>query len=180
MTEENAETVLVAGVGNIFLGDDGFGVEVVRRLSGADLPGWVKVVDYGIRGMHLAYDLAGAGHELTIIVDATARDDPPGTVSVIELEVPETADPAPDQVALLDAHGMQPDVVLRLVGMLGGEPGRVLLVGCEPQVLDHRMSLSPAVERAVGTAARVVVDLVARYPFGTGEELACALASLEK
>ncbi|HEY7486202.1 MAG TPA: hydrogenase maturation protease [Streptosporangiaceae bacterium] len=174
------EKVLVAGVGNIFLGDDGFGVEVVRRLAGTDLPGWVRVEDYGIRGVHLAYDLVGADHELTIMVDATARGDPPGTVSVIELDIPETVNMAPDQVPLLDAHGMQPDVVLGLVGLLGGEPGRVLLVGCEPQVLDHGMDLSAAVERAVDTAVRVVTGLIARYPFGTGEELACALASLGK
>jgi hydrogenase maturation protease len=171
--------ILVVGVGNIFLGDDGFGVEVVRRLSEVDLPDHVEVVDYGIRGMHLAYDLAGAGHELTIMVDATQRDDAPGTVYVIELEVPDpndTGGPAP----LLDAHGMQPDVVMGLIAVLGDEPGRVLLVGCEPAVLDHRMSLSPAVEQAVDTAVRVVVDLIDKYPFGTGEELACALASLGK
>ena len=172
-------TVLVVGVGNIFLGDDGFGVEVVRRLSGVDLPDWVTVVDYGIRGMHLAYDLVAAEHDLTIMVDATAQGDPPGTVYVIELDVPDPADtggPAP----LLDAHGMQPDVVMGLIAVLGGHPGRVLLVGCEPAVLDHRMSLSPAVEQAVDTALRVVVDLIDKYPFGTHEELACALASLGK
>jgi hydrogenase maturation protease len=172
--------LLIAGVGNIFLGDDGFGVEVVRRLSQLDLPGWVRVEDYGIRGMHLAYDLVGADYELTIMIDATAQGDPPGTVSVIELDIPEAAGMAPDQVPLLDAHGMQPDVVLGLTGLLGGSPGRVLLIGCEPEVLDHQMSLSPAVEQAAGTAVRVVMDLIARYPLGTGEELACALASLGK
>lgn len=168
--------ILVVGVGNIFLGDDGFGVEVVRRLSQVDLPDRVRVVDYGIRGMHLAYDLAAADHDLTIMVDATAQGDPPGTVSVIELDLPEPTAPA----ALLDAHGMQPDVVLGLIAVLGGQPGRVLLVGCEPAVLEHRMSLSPAVEQAVDTAVRVVVDLIDKYPFGTHEELACALASLGK
>jgi hydrogenase maturation protease len=172
-------TVLVVGVGNIFLGDDGFGVEVARRLSTKDLPDHVRVVDYGIRGMHLAYDLVGADHDLTIMVDATQRGDPPGTVYVIELDLPEPADtggPAP----LLDAHGMQPDVVMGLIAVLGGEPGRVLLVGCEPASLDHRMSLSPVVEAAVDTAVRVVTGLVGSYPFGTDEELTCALASLAK
>jgi hydrogenase maturation protease len=171
--------ILVVGVGNIFLGDDGFGVEVARRLSGMDLPEDVKVVDYGIRGMHLAYDLVDADHELTIMVDATAQGDKPGTVYVIELDLPaaeDTGGPAP----LLDAHGMQPDVVMGLIAVLGGEPGRVLLVGCEPAVLDHQMNLSPAVEQAVDTAVRVVVDLIDKYPFGSGEELACALASLGK
>jgi hydrogenase maturation protease len=151
-------TILVAGIGNVFLGDDGFGVEVAR------------VADYGIRGMHLAYDLAGANHELTIMVDATQRGDPPGTVYVIELDTTSGSTASP----VLDAHGMQPDAVLNLVGMLGANPGRVLLVGCEPAVLDQRMGLSPAVERAVDTAVRVVTDLCAR------EEPACASAFPEK
>jgi hydrogenase maturation protease len=116
------------------------------------------------------------GHELTIMVDATTQGDPPGTIYVIELAVPSTADTAP----LLDAHGMQPDVVMGLVGMLGGDPGRVLLVGCEPAGLDHGMGLSPAVEAAVDTAVHVVRDLVARHPFASDEELTCALASLGK
>jgi hydrogenase maturation protease len=168
-------TILVAGVGNIFLGDDAFGVEVVRRLSEVDLPEYVRVVDYGVRGMHLAYDLAGATPELTIIVDATARGDPPGTIHVIDLAVPSTM-----ESVLLDAHGMQPDVVLGLVRLLGADPGRVLLVGCEPAELAERMSLSPPVAQAVDTAVRVVTGLVAGYPFASDEELTCALASLVK
>lgn len=148
---------LVAGIGNVFLGDDGFGVEVVRRLSAehaAEIPSWVRVADYGVRGMHLAYDLAGAGYDMTIMVDATTRGDAPGTVYVVELD----RSPAPSPA--LDAHGMQPDVVLNLVAMLGEDPGPVLLVGCEPAVLDQGIGLSPAVERAVGPAARAVLDLV--------------------
>ena len=77
--------MLVAGVGNIFLGDDGFGVEVARRLATEDLPEWVRVADYGISGMHLAYDLAN-GYETTILIDATSRGDEPGTIYVIELD----------------------------------------------------------------------------------------------
>jgi hydrogenase maturation protease len=147
--------VLVAGIGNIFLGDDGFGVEVARRLAGADLPPWVTVADYGVRGMHLAYDLAAADHELTILVDATERGDEAGTVYVIELDTSaRTARPC------LDAHGMQPDVVLDLLALLGHVPKRVLLVGCEPAVIDHRMGLSPVVELAVGTAVAAVTELV--------------------
>jgi hydrogenase maturation protease len=171
-----AGSVLVAGVGNVFLGDDGFGVEVARRLSEVDLPAHVRVADYGIRGMHLAYDLAGARHELTVLVDATQRGDPPGTLYVVELDV----EPDPDVAPLLDAHGMQPHVVVGMVGMLGGDPGRVLLVGCEPADLDHGMGLSPPVECAVGTAVAMVRDLVTKYPFASDEELTCALASLAK
>jgi hydrogenase maturation protease len=159
-------TILVAGVGNVFLGDDGFGVEVARRMSTVELPDTVRVVDYGIRGMHLAYDLAGADHELTIMVDATQRGDPPGTVTVIELDTSQPTDVSP----VLDAHGMQPDVVLNLVAMLGEEPGPVLLVGCEPAVLDQGIGLSPVVARAVDTAVRVVTELCTR------EEPSCASA----
>jgi hydrogenase maturation protease len=151
------ERVLVAGIGNVFLGDDGFGVEVVRRLAGVPLPDWVRVADYGVRGLHLAYDLAGADRELTILVDATERGDEAGTVHVVELDTSVRGEPC------LDAHGMQPDVVLNLVSWLGTEPRRVVLVGCEPEVLDHRMGLSPVVERAVGTAAGAVVDLVTNH-----------------
>jgi len=167
--------VLVAGIGNVFLGDDGFGVEVVRRLSAehaAEIPPWVRVVDYGIRGMHLAYDLAGTGYDLTIMIDATTRGDAPGTVYVIELDLPLAAPPP-----VLDAHGMRPDVVLNLVAMLGENPGPILLVGCEPAMLDQRMGLSPAVERAVGPAARAVLDLIAAPELGSRKEPPCAWAS---
>jgi hydrogenase maturation protease len=172
--------VLVAGVGNVFLGDDGFGVEVARRLASAGLPPWVRVADYGIRGMHLAYDLAGGGHELTILVDATSRDDVPGTVYVIELDTsappPVVAETDFGPARFLDAHGMQPDVVLNLVRLLGGNPGKVLLVGCEPATLEQGMGLSPVVAGAVDSAVSVVTTLVAGYgaeaggtPVGTGD-----------
>lgn len=155
--------MLVAGVGNIFLGDDGFGVEVARRLATEDLPGWVRVADYGISGLHLAYDLAD-GYETTILVDATSRGDDPGTVYVIELDhsqLPGVAADSPGAGQLFDAHGMQPDVLFGVLGMLGAEAGRVLLVGCEPASVDYGIGLSPPVTAAVGEAVRVVKDLVA-------------------
>lgn len=148
--------ILVAGIGNVFLGDDGFGVAAAHRLSTMDLPENVLVVDYGIRGMHLAYDLTGHDYELTILLDATARGEPPGTVTVLELDPADT----PADNSLLDAHGMQPDVVLGLVTLLGGQPGRVVLVGCEPAVLDHQMTLSPPVQRALDLAVDAVLDLI--------------------
>jgi len=170
---EPARNVLVAGVGNIFLGDDGFGVDVARRLSEVDLPAGVRVVDYGIRGMHLAYDLAGGDYDLTVLVDATSRGDAPGTVYVIELD----PGSAVDNPSVVDAHGMQPDVVLSLVRLLGADPGRVLLVGCEPETLDSGMGLSPVVSRAVDTAVATVVDLVVDLVAGSSrEELSCAWA----
>jgi hydrogenase maturation protease len=163
--------VLVAGIGNVFLGDDGFGVEVARRLSEVDIPHWAKVVDYGIRGMHLAYDLAGGDYDLTILVDITNQGERPGTVYVIELD----PQPVVDESTVMDAHGMQPEVVLNLVAALGEDPGRVLLVGCEPANLDEHMGLSPPVAAAVDTAVDVVVGLLAKNPPGTPEEeMTCA------
>lgn len=149
--------VLVAGVGNIFLGDDGFGVEVARRLKNVELPPDVKVSDFGIRGVHLAYELLD-GYDLVIIVDASPRGGEPGTLYVIEPEEPEAPDP--DEVPPLDAHGMDPAAVLALLGVLGGHVDRLLVVGCEPAVADEGMTLSPAVEAAVDPAVTLVQELI--------------------
>jgi hydrogenase maturation protease len=172
--------MLIAGVGNIFLGDDGFGVEVASRLAAAELPDWVRVADYGISGMHLAYDLA-EGYEATILVDATPRGGEPGTVYVMELDTgapsaaaaptapaahdvpaPEApgAPPAGSGIPVFDAHGMQPDVVLGMLNLLGAEPGRVFLVGCEPASTGEGIGLSEPVAAAVDEAVRIVLDLV--------------------
>ena len=152
--------ILVAGVGNIFLGDDGFGVEVARRLAGVELPPDVKVTDFGIRGVHLAYELL-EGYELAILVDASPRGGEPGTLYVIE---PDPApQPDPDDVPPLDAHGMDPAAVLSLLGVLGGQIDRVLVVGCEPLVADEGMTLSPPVEAAVDQAVALVQDLINEY-----------------
>jgi len=160
-----AARTLVACLGNIFLSDDGFGVEVARRLARQELPAGVRVTDYGIRGMHLAYDLA-EGFDTTILVDATQRGGEPGTMYLIEPE----QDPAPGVdpgqasllagMSLLNAHGMQPDVVLSLAGTLGGNAGRVLVVGCEPATLEEGIGLSAPVTAAVDEAVRMVTQLV--------------------
>jgi hydrogenase maturation protease len=158
--------MLIAGVGNIFLGDDGFGVEVARRLSVVGLPDDVRVADYGISGMHLAYDLAG-GYDTTILIDATQRGDEPGTIYTIELEPTQRPDSDPLEAGrLFDAHGMQPDVIFGVLDMLGAEAGRVLLVGCEPSSVDYGIGLSEPVAAAVDVAVRVVLDLVAASPAG--------------
>jgi hydrogenase maturation protease len=167
---------LVAGIGNIFLCDDGFGVEVARRLVSTALPDGVTVTDYGIRGMHLAYDLAD-GFDTAILVDATARGGAPGTIYVIEPDLPSgPAEPAggPDSHPLLDAHGMQPDVVLGLLDLLGGaRPGHIVIVGCEPASVDEGMGLSEPVAASVDEAVRVVLELVTDGP-GTGDQEAGA------
>jgi hydrogenase maturation protease len=145
----------VAGIGNVFLGDDGFGVEVVRRLGEQDLPDGVDVVDYGIRGVHLAYDLLDARYATLVLVDALPLDEPPGTLAV--LEVPADAPGS----APVDGHAMSPDVVLAALRGLGGEQPRVLVVGCSPAVLDEGMQLSAPVSAAVDEAVRLV-ERVAR------------------
>jgi hydrogenase maturation protease len=147
--------ILVAGVGNIFLGDDGFGVEVARRLIAIPLPAGVEVVDVGIRGVHLAYELLD-GCDLLILVDASARGERPGTVSVIEVGAADVTAGPP----LIDAHGLAPDDVLGLVRRLGGRPGRTLVVACEPADLDTGMDLSPPVRAAVPEALRLISTIL--------------------
>jgi hydrogenase maturation protease len=150
--------VLVAGVGNIFFGDDGFGVEVARRLATRGLPDGITVADYGISGMHLAYDLA-AGYSSAILVDAAPRGGAPGTIYVIEPEPP-SADQEPAAGLLIDGHGMQPDVVLKVLGMLGATAGRMLVVGCEPASAEPGIGLSEPVAAAVDEAVTVVLRLL--------------------
>ncbi|HEY3954847.1 MAG TPA: hydrogenase maturation protease [Streptosporangiaceae bacterium] len=156
--------VLVAGVGNIFLGDDGFGVEVARRLTGPDkdrLPDGVQVGDYGTSGMHLAYDLADHGYETTILVDAAPRGETPGTLTVLEVRPEDRADLATaGGPQLFNGHGMQPEVVLGVLDMLGAEPGRILVVACEPASAEPGMNLSAPVEAAVAEAVALVTHLV--------------------
>ena len=123
---EPAARVLVAGIGNIFMGDDAFGVEVARRLAERELPAGVEVGDFGIRGIDLMYAL-GEGYDAAVFVDAVPRGEPPGTLSVIEPD-PENGG------ATIDAHGMDPVKVLALARQVGSAPERILIVGCEPAV----------------------------------------------
>jgi hydrogenase maturation protease len=148
-------TVLVAGLGNVFCSDDGFGVAVVEELAERDLPAGVEVRDFGIRGIHLAYQLLEP-YDLVVLVDTVQRGGPPGTVYAIEAEP--GAEPGPD--VSMDAHDLGPDAVLSLVPRLGGTVGPVVVVGGEPAALDAGIGLSPAVQDAVGTAVQMVIDLV--------------------
>jgi hydrogenase maturation protease len=148
--------ILIAGIGNMFLADDGFGVELAQRLATHDFPDSVTVADYGISGMHLAYDLM-TGYDTTILLDATARGDEPGTVTVVELD---ENHPFSGGQSAVDAHGMQPDAVVELLTLLGGQPGRMILVGCEPAEVTDRIGLSAPVTAALDGAARAVIDLV--------------------
>jgi len=172
--------VLVAGIGNIFLGDDAFGVEVVKRLSGRQLPEGVRVVDFGIRGFDLAYALQD-GYETTILVDACPRGEQPGTIYVVQPDL-EALDSDPQQPATLDAHTMNPMNVLRLARSMNAQMKNVLVVGCEPATLggeEGYMGLSEPVELAVSEAANLVESLVnkALYQEGTGSTRSAARSS---
>ncbi|MFF6803716.1 hydrogenase maturation protease [Streptomyces sp. NPDC012616] len=152
---------LVAGIGNVFLGDDGFGVETVRRLAERDLPGRAEVVDIGVRGVHLAYQLLD-GYDSLVLVDATSRGEAPGTLYVIEHDV--GAAPSPPAAAM-DGHRMTPDTVLALLATLcagtGTEPPRrVLVVGCEPASVEEGIGLSAPVSDAVPRAVRLIEELL--------------------
>lgn len=152
--------VLVAGIGNIFLGDDAFGVETVRRLLGRELPAGVRVTDFGIRGFDLAYALQN-GYETVILVDAYPHGQPPGTVYVVEPDMEALSQESGESA--VDTHGMNPVRVLQLAISMGIQPKRILLVGCEPEYLggdEGHIGLSPAVESAVGEAAIKVESLV--------------------
>jgi hydrogenase maturation protease len=150
--------VLVAGIGNLFFGDDGFGVEVARRLGERDLPRGVHVEDFGIRGMDLVFAL-GEGYDVALFVDAVPRGDTPGTVFLIE---PQLGDA--DEPVMLDAHGMDPVKVLSLAKQLGPVPERILVVGCEPLTGvssdDEELigELSDPVRAAVDVAVRLVEE----------------------
>jgi hydrogenase maturation protease len=150
--------VLVAGVGNIFLGDDGFGVEVAGRLSGVPVPDGVEVKDFGIRGVHLAYQLLD-GYDTLVLIDAVQRGDTPGTLSVIEPEL-EDSDSGRRSPVAVDAHSMDPTSVLEMLAGLGGRVGQVLVVACEAERLDEEIGLSEPVSRAVPGAVELVMELV--------------------
>ncbi|MFE2547978.1 hydrogenase maturation protease [Streptomyces sp. NPDC059355] len=155
--------ILIAGIGNVFLGDDGFGVETAKRLAdpGHGLPGHVEVVDIGVRGVHLAYQLLD-GYDTLVLVDATARGGAPGTLYLIEAAEPGSLAP---QSPVLDGHQMSPDAVLALLETLcagtgTAPPRRIWVVGCEPDSLEEGIGLSTPVAAAVPEAVRMVLDLV--------------------
>jgi hydrogenase maturation protease len=151
--------VLIAGIGNLFLGDDGFGCEVARRLAARPQPEGVRVVDFGIRGFDLTYALLD-GWDAAILVDAMARGGAPGTLYVLE---PALADSG--AAALVDTHAMDPMRVLAVVRTMGAAPARLRVVGCEPACLgdgdEPLISLSDPVAGAVAAAVTLVEDLAA-------------------
>ena len=154
--------ILVAGVGDVFHGDDGFGVEVVRRLrEQGGLPADVELAEPGSQGVRLANRLLD-GYDVLVLVDAIRRGEPPGTLYTLEHDL----DARPETTEGLDGHARDPAAVLDLLDGLAGAlgvarpVGRVLVIGCEPAQLSERLGLSPAVAAAVPSAARAVVELV--------------------
>jgi hydrogenase maturation protease len=157
-------TVLVAGIGNIFLGDDAFGVEVVRALQGRPLPAGVTVKDFGIHGFDLAYALLDPW-DTVILVDAMPRGERPGTLYTLEPNLDDIGNLS-SPAASLDPHGMDPVRVLHLAASMGPITTRILIVGCEPQdfgdELEGRMGLSAPVEVAIEGACDMVQKLAVR------------------
>jgi hydrogenase maturation protease len=160
-------TILVAGIGNIFLGDDGFGVEVARQLASRQHDESVRIADYGIRGFDLAFALLDEP-AATILVDAMPRGEPPGTVYVLEPDLEGEATAAsPDHAeGSFQGHAMTPDSVFALVRALGGRPANVTVVGCEPLTFGPEnegcMGLSQPVANAVPEAVAIVEQLLSR------------------
>jgi hydrogenase maturation protease len=153
-------SILIGGIGNVFFGDDGFGVAVAQLLARGTLPSWARVVDFGIRGIDLAYALLDPRYEGAVLVDAVRRGHPPGTLSVIE--------PRPGEGGLeaLSTHGMQPDAVLGIVRALGGRARPLRIIGCEPLDLgeaeDLLVGLSDPVEAAVEPGATLALEIASR------------------
>ena len=154
--------ILIACIGNIFLGDDAFGVEVAKRLASRKLPDEARVVDYGIRGFDLAYALMD-GYDVTIFVDATQRGGEPGTLYIIEPDLNEL-EAADSQAMMVETHGMNPVKVLLMARSMGAQFNRVLLVGCEPATLgseeEWQMGLSEPVQAALNKAVEMIESLV--------------------
>jgi hydrogenase maturation protease len=153
--------ILVAGIGNIFLGDDAFGSEVTRRMSGHYDGPHIRIKDFGIRGLDLAYALTD-GYDATILVDTLSRGGDPGTLYVIEPDLEESGRQAP----VIEAHAMDPLRVLTVARSMGAELRNVYLVGCEPETFwpgEGQMGLSSTVADAVEPAIRIVDSLIRQF-----------------
>jgi hydrogenase maturation protease len=163
-----SDRILVAGIGNIFQTDDGFGVEVATRLLAREWPEGVEVAEFGIRGVHLAYQLLD-GYRALILVDAMPMNEIPGTLAVIDAI--EGAGGGDEEAApVMDAHTMSPDVVLGTLAHLGGKLDRGYVVGCQPANLDDGMGLTAAVAEAVDGAVDLCCELVSELLQPAGKE----------
>jgi hydrogenase maturation protease len=162
------QRTLIAGIGNIFLSDDGFGVEVATRLAAQPLPPGVRVEDFGIRGVHLAYELLD-GYDCLVLVDAVPMGEKPGTLAVIQPESDPSLRGSDEAVPVVDAHSMDPGVVLATLARLGGHVERIYVVGCQPANLQEGIGLSPPVAAAVDAAVALCRQLPAELLQPTGK-----------
>jgi hydrogenase maturation protease len=164
-TAQRTKQILVAGIGNAWLRDDGFGGEVAKLLSGRELPAGVSVVDFGSGGLDLAYEVM-RGYDALILIDVSRQGEPPGTLYLMEVRS-EDVDGKIEDGQMLDPHGMDPETVLRFVKYVGGWPGRVFVVACEPEIVeDVGFGLSDPVSASLTRAAEVVLETVAELQGG--------------
>jgi hydrogenase maturation protease len=164
------QRILIAGIGNIFLGDDAFGVEAIKRLAMRKLPETVRVTDFGIRGFDLMYALQD-GYETTILVDASPQGQPPGTVFVMEPDLNSAG--SSEQQSVVETHGMNPMNVIRMAKAMNVPLKRLLVVGCEPETLggaEGHMGLSVTVQAALDEAVNVIENVVNRILDGTWQD----------
>jgi hydrogenase maturation protease len=153
--EGAARRTLVAGVGNIFLADDGFGVEVVRRLAAVSVPQGVTVADFGIRGVHLAYEILDGGYDQVVLVDALPHGGAPGSIALLEVDRDD-----PGVAVTADGHDMHPAAVVAFLKSIGGIPPPITVVGCQPASLDEDMGLTDVVSASIDEAIQAVLSLV--------------------
>jgi hydrogenase maturation protease len=158
-TAQRTNQILVAGIGNAWLRDDGFGGEVARVLAERELPDGVQVLDFGSGGLDLAYEVM-RGYDALILIDVSRQGEAPGTLYVMEARE-EDVDGEIEDGQMLDPHGMDPQTVLRFVKYVGGWPGKVFVVACEPDVVEEvGFGLSDAVAGAVARAVDLVLETV--------------------
>jgi hydrogenase maturation protease len=168
-SDERLRSILVAGVGNAWLRDDGFGGEVARRLSERELPDGVSVMDAGTGGLDLAYEVM-RGYDALVILDVSKQGGEPGTLYVME--------PSEDEVQggiedgeVINPHGMDPQTVLRFVKSIGAWPGRVVVIACEPAEIEEMgWGLSDSVSEAVDRALDLVFETLADLRSGVAAE----------
>jgi hydrogenase maturation protease len=155
---DRPKQILIAGIGNAWQRDDGFGSEVARRLEHRELPPEVAVVDFGTGGLDLAYQMMN-GYDALLMIDISRQGGAPGTLYVMEVEEDDVAGGAVEDGEVLNPHGMDPETVLRFIKITGAWPGKVVIVACEPQTIEEMgMGLSDVVEEAVDRAVDLVIE----------------------
>jgi len=174
---DRPKQILIAGIGNAWQRDDGFGSEVARRLEHRQLPPEVAVVDFGTGGLDLAYQMMN-GYDALLMIDISRQGGAPGTLYVMEVEEDDVAGGAVEDGEVLNPHGMDPETVLRFIKITGAWPGKVVIVACEPQTIEEMgMGLSDVVEEAVDRAVDLVIETAKEL---TTDEAYAAPIPLEK